>query len=51
MSLQINDTNRLTRDELEDYRANSGITHLQYEIIKRRYFDPDDFFCQFLTLV
>lgn len=42
MSLQINDTNRLTRDELEDYRANSGITHLQYEIIKRRYFDPDE---------
>lgn len=41
MSLQINDTNRLTKDELEDYRVNSGITNLQYEIIKRRYFDPD----------
>ena len=38
--LKINDTNRLTREELEDYRVNSGITALQYEIIKRRYFDP-----------
>lgn len=40
--LQINDTNRLTRAELEDYKQNSGITELQYEIIKRRYFDPDE---------
>lgn len=40
--LKINDTNRLTRDELEDYRDNSGITALQYEIIKRRYFDPNE---------
>lgn len=40
--LKINDTNRLTRDELEDYRENSGITTLQYEIIKRRYFDPNE---------
>lgn len=40
--LKINDTNRLTREELEDYKANSGITDLQYKIIKRRYFDPDE---------
>lgn len=42
MTLKINDTNRLTRDELEDYRENSGITELQYKIIKRRYFDSDE---------
>lgn len=42
MSLKINDTNRLTKDELEDYRTNSGITQLQFEIIKRRYFDANE---------
>lgn len=42
MTLKINDTNRLTRDELEDYRENSGITELQYKIVKRRYFDRDE---------
>ena len=31
--LRINETNRLTRQELEDYRVNSGITALQYAII------------------
>lgn len=41
--LKINDdTNRLTKDELEDYRINSGITSLQYEIIKRRYYDATE---------
>lgn len=43
MALKINDTtNRLTRDELEDIRLNSGITDLQFEIIKRKYFDGDN---------
>ena len=42
MTLKINDTNRLTRDELEDYRENSGITELPYKIIKRKYFDSDE---------
>lgn len=42
MSLKINDTNRLTKDELEDYKTNSGITDLQYQIIKMRYYDPSE---------
>ena len=42
MSLKINDTNRLTKDELEDYKINSGITNLQYEIIKMRYYDSSE---------
>lgn len=43
MALKINETtNRLTRDELEDIRLNSGITDLQFEIIKRKYFDSDN---------
>lgn len=40
--LRINDTNRLTRIELDDYRNNSGITELQYQIIKRKYHDPHE---------
>lgn len=32
---------RLTRAELEDIRDNSGITELEYTLIKRRYFDND----------
>lgn len=40
--LKINqDTNRLTADELEDYKVNSGITSLQYEIVKKRYYDKE----------
>lgn len=43
MSLKINeDDTRLTRTELEDYRDNSGITTLQYHIIKMRFFDADE---------
>lgn len=42
MSLKINDTNRLTKDELEDYKQNSGITDLQYQIIKMRYYDASE---------
>lgn len=40
--LRINKTNRLTKTELEDYRNNSGITELQYEIIKRKYYDAKE---------
>ena len=40
--LRINETNSLTRQELEDYRVNSGITELQYAIIKRKYYDPGE---------
>lgn len=41
--LRINKTNRLTKTELEDYRNNSGITELQYEIIKRKYYDAKEY--------
>lgn len=38
--LKVNgESTRITKTELEDYRDNSGITELQYEIIKRRYYD------------
>lgn len=41
MTKKINDsTNRLTRAELEDYRENSGISELQYQIVKMKYFNP-----------
>ena len=30
---------RLTKAELEDIRENSGITNLQYEIVRLRYYD------------
>lgn len=41
--LKINsDTNRLTKEELEDYRENSGITERQYQIIKKRYHDKNE---------
>ena len=40
--LRINNTNRLTKSELEDYRENTGITELQYEIVKRKYHDPQE---------
>jgi predicted DNA binding protein len=36
---QINGFKRLTKKQLEDYYENSGITELQYRIIKYRYFD------------
>lgn len=43
MSLKINQTtNRLTKEELLDYKENSGITELQFEIIKKRYFDANE---------
>ncbi len=32
---------RLTKAELEDIRENSGITNLQYEIVRLKYYDPN----------
>lgn len=40
--LKINGNSRLTAFELSEYKKNSGITDLQYEIVKRRYFDGDE---------
>lgn len=38
--LKVNgESTRITKNELQDYKENSGITDLQYEIIKRRYYD------------
>lgn len=37
--LKLNETNRLTYSELQDYKENSGITELQYQIIKMRNYD------------
>ena len=37
--LKLNETNRLTYSELQDYKENSGITELQYQIIKMRHYD------------
>jgi len=36
---QINGFKRLTKKQLDDFYSNSGITELQYKIIKYRYFD------------
>lgn len=33
---------RLTRIELDDYCANAGLTKLQQEILKMKYFDADE---------
>ena len=37
--LKISGKSRLTKPKLEDIWLNSGITELQYEIIRLRYFD------------
>lgn len=37
--MKINETNRLTLDELKEYKQFSGITDLQFEIIKYKYYD------------
>ena len=34
---------RLTKAELEEIRENSGITNLQYEIVRLRYYDPNEY--------
>lgn len=40
--VRINDTNRLTRRELDDIRENSGITGIQYRIVRARFFDAEN---------
>lgn len=38
--LRVNNaTNRLTWNELEDIRKNSGITDMQYNIVRLRYYE------------
>lgn len=39
--LKINGKSRLTKRELEDIKENAGITRLQYNIIKLKYYDED----------
>ena len=34
---------RLTKAELEDIRENSGITNLQYEIVRLKFYDPNQY--------
>lgn len=42
MSLKINGAYRISLQELNDYRDNSGITERQYQIIKRKFYDKDE---------
>ena len=42
MSLKINGANRISLQELNDYRDNSGTTERQYQIIKRKFYDKDE---------
>lgn len=42
MALKPNDIGRLTLRELNDYKENSGITHRQYLILKRKFYDSDE---------
>lgn len=42
MALKPNDCGRLTLQELNDYKVNSGITHRQYQILKRKFYDSDE---------
>ena len=39
--LKINGKSRLTKRELEDIKENAGITRLQYNIIKLKYYDEE----------
>lgn len=41
--IKLGGKRRLTKVELEDIRDNSGITNLQYEIVKLRYYDPNQY--------
>ena len=41
MSLKINGADRISLQEINDYRDNSGITERQYQIIKRKFYDKD----------
>lgn len=42
MSLKINGADRISLQELNDYRDNSGITERQYQIVKRKFYDKDE---------
>jgi hypothetical protein len=41
--LKINGRTRLTRAELEEIAENAGITEIQLEIIRLKYFDKNDY--------
>jgi hypothetical protein len=41
--MKLHDKTRLTRTELEEIKSESGITRLQYEIIRLKYFDHNHF--------
>lgn len=52
--LKIIGKSRLTRAELEDIKLNSGITRIQYEILRLKYFDENEYsvvkICDMLTI-
>lgn len=41
--MKLHDKTRLTRTELEEIKSESGITRLQYEIIRLKYFDHNHY--------
>lgn len=41
--IKLGGKRRLTKVELEDIRENSGITNLQYEIVRLKYFDSNQY--------
>lgn len=41
--LKIAGKSRLTKKDLEDIKENSGITRLQYNIIRLKYYDQDQY--------
>lgn len=41
--LKINGRTRLTRAEIEEIAENAGITEIQLEIIRLKYFDKNDY--------
>jgi hypothetical protein len=41
--IKLGGKRRLTKVELEDIRDNSGITNLQYEIVRLKYFDSNQY--------
>lgn len=41
--LKINGKRRLTKAELEDILENSGITRIQGDIVRLRYYDRDEY--------
>ena len=41
--IKLGGKRRLTKVELEDLKENSGITNLQYEIVRLKYFDSNQY--------